>query len=199
VFVARYALPWVWGFSVLTAWSAAALSRRPRLTAVVMAVTFLGWTAGKEAASARLLRADPPTLSETRAALLGERDGTLPIAVTHGHVYLPLAAYAPPEIVSRLVALTQPDRITARMGSRSGDAALIGLAKWAPLQVEDFDAFVRSHRRFLLYGPPMWLTGELRAAGARLTLKGEDEQVAPFAMSDPGGAFLYEVEFDRGK
>jgi hypothetical protein len=82
------------------------------------------------------------------------------------------------------------------MGSRSGDAALIGLAKWAPLQVQDFDAFVASHRRFLLYGPPMWLTGELRAAGARLTLKGEDEQVAPFAMSDPGGAFLYEVEFE---
>jgi hypothetical protein len=194
-FVSRYALSWVWGFSALTAFSAAALVRQARSLAAAATVALLAWTGAKEAASARLLALDPPTLAGTFDAVLAERSGTLPIAITHGHTFMVLAEYAPPEIASRLVMLTQPARITAKWGE-SGDRALIGLARWRPLRVQDFDAFVTTHRRFLLYGPPMWLAPELRAAGARLILKGEDPNGLPFAVSTPECVTLYEVEFD---
>jgi hypothetical protein len=167
-----------------------------QLTGAIMMLVLVMWTGGKELASARLLTLGPPSLADTNPSVLAETHGRLPIAVTHGHTYMPLAAYAPPELAARLVMLTQPPRVAARIGE-SGDFALVGLAKWAPLHVQDFDAFIAAHRDgFLLYGPPTWQTAELRAAGARLTLKGEDQQVPPFAMSDPGCVFLYEVSFD---
>jgi hypothetical protein len=92
--------------------------------------------------------------------------------------------------------LTQPSRLDAQLGGPSGEAGLYGLAAWVPLKIQDFDVFVHAHRQFLLYGPPMWLAPELRAAGAHLELAGEDDVSAPLAMSAPSCVYLYRVTFD---
>jgi hypothetical protein len=157
---------------------------------------FVGWVASKEAWSARLLPYPPPTIELTNAAVLAHADTTLPIAVTHGHTYLPLYEYAPPAIASRLVMLTQPSRLDTQLGGASGETGLQAVATWMPLQVLDFDAFVRTNRRFLLYGPPGWITSELREAGAHLELIGEEGPGGPFAMSTPGVLVLYAVTFE---
>jgi hypothetical protein len=195
-FVPRYALSWVLGFSVLAAYSAAALSRSSRIVATIAMAGFAVWVSAKEASSARLLTVAHPTLAATNAAVLAQRNGSDPIAVTHSHIYLPLVEYAPRAIASRLVMLTQPSRLDAQLGGPSGEAGLYGLATLVPLKIQDFDVFVHTHRQFLLYGPPMWLAPELRAAGAHLELAGEDDVSAPLAMSAPTCVYLYRVTFD---
>jgi hypothetical protein len=194
-FVPRYALIWVLGFSVLSAFVAAAWSAQPRTTGVLAVLTLVAWTAAKQAGSVRLLFREPPTLTYDEA--LANHGSALRIAVTHGHLFLPLAEYAPPDVSSRLVLLTLPPRIAGIVGE-SGDRALAGLAKWAPLQLETFDEFIARDRRFLLYGPPMWVTGELRRAGARLTLLAEEDRDrgSRFRMSTPECVHVYEVSFD---
>jgi hypothetical protein len=195
-FVPRYALSWVLGFSVLAAYSAAALSRSSRIVSTIAMAGFAVWVSAKELSSARLLTVAHPTLAATNAAVLAQRNGGDPIAVTHSHIYLPLVEYAPRAIASRLVMLTQPSRLDAQLGGPSGEAGLYGLAAWVPLKIQDFDVFVHAHRQFLLYGPPMWLAPELRAAGAHLELAGEDDVSAPLAMSAPSCVYLYRVTFD---
>ena len=194
-FVPRYALQWTLGFSVVVAFAMATLSARPRFVGAIVMVTLVGWTGLRGVSSARLLAAERPTIESNHHALFALSGPTLPIAVTHAHLYLPLAEYAPRELGARLVLPTLPPRLAAHIGE-SGDRAMIGLAKWAPLNVQDFDAFVAGRPTFLLYGPPLWMGEELRKAGARLTLKGEDHYTPPFAMSRPECVFVYEVTFD---
>jgi hypothetical protein len=194
-FVPRYALSWILGFSALVSWTISVVSRQPRIVGTIAVTVGLGWVAAKELSSARLLLRQAPTVAESNAALLRHRVETVPIAVTHGHVYLPLAEYAPRDISSRLVMLTQPARMNAQLGYTAGDAPLSDLATWMPLQVQDFDSFIRTHRHFLLYGPPMWMASEIRVAGGHLELRGEDEPRPMFAMSAPECVFLYDVTF----
>ena len=191
----RYTLPWILGFSVLAAYTAA-MSRHARIVGPVLMVVFVAWVAAKETASARLLTYAPPTITATNATVLADRSGTLPIVVTNAHVYLPLVEYAPPELVRRLVVLTPPARVDAVFGVPLGEIGLNVLATWMPLNIQDFDAFVLTNRRFLLYGPSSWMPDELLAAGAHLELRGEDHLAVPFAMSAPDCVFLYDVSFD---
>jgi hypothetical protein len=194
-FVARYALIWVLGFSVLAAFGVAACLRYARVMGTVAGLILLLWTGAKQTAAVRLLAHDSPTADATYRHLLAERNTLLPIAVTHGHTYLPLVEYGPAEIRSRLVMIVPPPRVVARLGE-SGDTPLIGLSKWVPLRIQDLDSFIAARAQFLLYGPSSWILPELRAAGARLTYRGEDRQTGMFVTSDPGPAALYLVTFE---
>jgi dolichyl-phosphate-mannose-protein mannosyltransferase len=195
-FVMRYAMPWILGFSVLVAFMTASSTRYPRTFGMVTLAALVAWTAVKFVPSATLLTHDAPTLSRTHYTILFEPPSTLPIVVTHAHTFLPMVEYMPPQIAARLVLLTAPPRLVSQWGPEAREEGLTALAKVIPIHVEEFDAFIAKNRHFLLYGPPMWLPGELRAAGAKLTLKGEEREAVPFAMSDPGQVFLYEVTFE---
>ena len=193
-FVARYTLFWVLGFSVLAAFTVAACSRYARAAGALAAVTLLLWAGAKQVSAARFLMREPPSPETLYSHLVAERNTPLPIAVTHGHIFLPLVEYAPADIRSRLVMIIPSPRIAARIG-QSGDTPLIGLAKWMTLQVEDLDSFTARHRRFVLYGPPSWILSELRTAGAILTYEGEDDAGGTLAVSNPGPSSLYLVTF----
>jgi hypothetical protein len=195
-FVFRYATSWILGFSILVAFAAATMSSHARLVGAIALVTLLGWASLKIAPSARFLALEGPTIADTNAVLLADRGGVLPIVVTHAHIFLPLVEYAPREIAARLVILAGPPRVADRWGAETAERSLRALSTIFPIHVDEFDSFLAGHRRFLLYGPPMWVTEELRAAGARLLLKGEEHEIAPFNMSDPGTNFLYEVRLD---
>jgi len=194
-YMPRYGIAWVLGFSITTAFVAATVSTTPKVTGAVALVTLLSWTSAKMMPSAKLLAAEPPTIARTNAALLATRGGSLPIVVTHAHVFFPLVEYAPRDIAARLVMLAAPPRVAPQWIGTS-ERTLMALSTMFPLRVDEFDTFIARYRRFMVYGPPMWVTEELRAAGARLDLKGEEREVAPFSVSNPAGIFLYEVTFD---
>jgi hypothetical protein len=195
-FMPRYAVSWVVGFCITAAFAAATMSSRPKLVGAIALVTLLGWTSAKMASSARLLALDAPTIAEANAALLNERGLPLPIVVTHAHVFFPLVEYAPRDIAARLVLLAGPPRVTEQWGAGTREQSLVALSTRFPIHVEEFDTFITTHRHFLMYGPPMWVTEELRAAGARLSVIAEERGFARFSMSNPAGILLHEVTFD---
>ena len=195
-FVPRYAVSWVVGFSITAAFVAATMSSRPKLVGAIALVTLLGWTSAKMARSTRLLALDAPTIAEANAALLNERGLPLPIVVTHAHVFFPLVEYAPRDIATRLVLLAGPPRVAELWGPETREQSLVALSTRFPIHVEEFDTFITTHRHFLVYGPPMWVNAELRAAGARLSIIAEERGFARFSMSNPAGILLYEATFD---
>src|SRR6185436_1414327 len=116
-------------------------SRYPKKIATLAVLTLVLWAGAKQASAIRLLAREPPTFAPTYAHLLAERNNSLPIAVTHGHAFLPLAEYAQAELKSRLVMIIPSPRIAAKIGA-SGDLPLIGLSKWVPLRIQDLDSFI---------------------------------------------------------
>jgi hypothetical protein len=125
-------------------------------------------------------------------ALVAQRDGELLIVISHSHVYLVSAHYAPPALGSRLVTLTS----AATVGTTS-DTAIRGfqkLQRFMPLRLDDVDEFTARHRHFLFYGPtPDPVLDGLRRSGAVIVLRDEDEDTQLFPMSRPGPYRLYDV------
>jgi Dolichyl-phosphate-mannose-protein mannosyltransferase len=75
----------------------------------------------------------------------------LPVVVSDGLDYLPMAHYALPGQARRFVNLVDPVAAVAYQGSDSVDKDLLVLKSYAPLQLYGFSDFVSEHRMFLLY------------------------------------------------
>ena len=75
----------------------------------------------------------------------------LPIVVSSGQTYLPLAYYSTPQWRSRMVSLVDPASAVAYAGSDSVDRQLLALSCCFPLRVYDFQLFAPDNPSFLLY------------------------------------------------
>lgn len=74
----------------------------------------------------------------------------LPIVISSGLRYLPMAYYAPAGSTRKLYAVTDPPTAVKLVGTDSVDLALLALRRYFPLRVEDYDSFVSMHREFLV-------------------------------------------------
>jgi len=86
--------------------------------------------------------------------LLSHADDTsLPVVVTNGREFVPLAYYAPPETTRRLVALLDA---AARQstGTDSIELDLQVLQRYLPIVVKTYEEFEAAHETFLLYATP---------------------------------------------
>ena len=94
----------------------------------------------------------------------------LPIAVSNGHTYLPLAFYRPrPD--TRLVYLTSRDAAVRASGTDTMELNLQHVAPLLSLDVQPLDGFTAAHDRFLVYaGTELWdwLPGTLAQRGFAL-------------------------------
>lgn len=86
---------------------------------------------------------------EKLAAAAGHVD--LPIVVSDGEAYTPLAYYASPEWRGRLAALVDPPNAVIYAGNDSVDRQMAALSCCFALRVYDFRVFVSEHPTFLLY------------------------------------------------
>jgi hypothetical protein len=75
----------------------------------------------------------------------------LPVIVSDGLEYVPLAYYASGSVAKRLTALVDPQQSLAYSGSDSVDNAMLALRCCLPLQVRRFEEFTANNPRFLLY------------------------------------------------
>jgi hypothetical protein len=75
----------------------------------------------------------------------------LPIVISDGHDYVPIAYYATSEWRKRFVAVVDPEKSAVYSGSDSLDKQLADLQCCLPLHVYDFADFARDNPRFLLY------------------------------------------------
>jgi hypothetical protein len=144
-FTERYALPAVAGFAMLFAFAASHWSGRKSVVAMLLAAALTG---GFLMNSARHYKwAVTIAAKEYRlyAQLLTDTPGTDPIVATDPVQFLQMMRYAPAELTSRLIYLTDgPDPNTAEVG-------LQRLAKFDPIRIDEYEHFRSSRSRFWLY------------------------------------------------
>jgi hypothetical protein len=91
----------------------------------------------------------------------GEDLMTLPIVVADLHTFMTLAYYAPPGISSRVVYLADPQASLRYLGHDTVDRGILDLKPWFQVAVEEYEPYIASHDRFLVYlevqGERNWL------------------------------------------
>lgn len=150
--VPRYSLPAVLGIPLAMGF---VLPRLDRKTLALVAIfVFLGladqeagfWTSARGA----LLG------GETRAMHLKKfiesaEYADLPVVASDAFDYLQIQQYSSPEIKKRLFVMVDPPQAVTYAGTDTVDKQLLALQAFVPLHVYDFNVFISSHPRFLLY------------------------------------------------
>nr|MDQ3622139.1 glycosyltransferase family 39 protein [Verrucomicrobiota bacterium] len=175
-FTDRYALPAIIGFSVLVAFAAARLFNNGALMASAVVICVVGWFGVLQIKAIRELSGDP--VSTIVALLQSEGESNLPIVASEPHTFITVAHYAPPEIASRLVYLANIPASLRWLGHDSVERGMVDLLKpWFRLNVVDYESYVASQSRFLVYGNLgflSWITQELKKDGRRIELRGRN-------------------------
>jgi hypothetical protein len=148
----RYALALILGVSIAASYTLRFLGRRvvPLATIVIVALML-----GQEVFEWKDRMPRPAQFMyqtnsfEKLAAAAGHAD--LPIVVSDGEAYTPLAYYASPGWRERLVGLVDPPSAVAFAGSDSVDRQMAALSCCFALRVYDFRVFAPKHPSFLLY------------------------------------------------
>jgi hypothetical protein len=203
VFMPRYGLAAVIGFSILFTWFAHQYAADRRITGVVVSYLFAFWfIAGfalwmMETAHLKVTAASShagrPAAYEIPPELVKPE---LPFVAANGLFFLEADHYAPESFVSRLVYLADTDAAVRYTGSDVFDRGFPIMKKWFPIRarIESYSAFTRRHRRFLVFGgfdhPLAWLTRKLLDDGVELRFLGQypgaygDNQLLEAIMPD---------------
>jgi len=111
----------------------------------------------------------------------------LPIAVSDQHAFMTLAYYGSPDIAGRLVYLASPDASLRHLGHESLEKGLLALRPWFPVRIEEYESFIASRNRFLVYGSAgyflNWLFSELATADLRIELVGRQKDALLLLVS----------------
>ncbi len=84
----------------------------------------------------------------------------LPVVISAGILYLPIAHYASPEWRKRLFVIVDQQKAIAATGNDSIEAQLSILQEYLPLHVFDLSTFTPDHPAFLLYSHKAALRGD---------------------------------------
>ena len=170
---ARYSILMALGFASLVG-RFLATPQAPRL-GTIAAVVLAVWVAGRGAvAAAPLVSGTAPDVLALHTLLRSPVvPSSLPIVVSDVATFIQLDHYAPPELRSRLRAITRPpDEQGLPYYEDSSVRALDSLASWHPVAVVQYHELIRRNQRFVLYGDPGWFTSRLSRDGAQLDLIG---------------------------
>jgi hypothetical protein len=114
----------------------------------------------------------------------------MPVVVSDGGDYLPIAHYAAPAMAKRLVCLVDVPASLLYAGDDVMDKELIVLRPFASLQISDFADFVSQHRSFLLYSsngsggdPHDWWATRLLRDGYALRVVAADHRQSVFLVT----------------
>lgn len=160
VFVPRYALPGIVGFSL-----AAALVL-PRATWAELAVSVALVVSVAELLAPVAAVAQP---FEARPLLVTALKSPGPTAITGGLTFLQLWYYADPQQKSRLVYVADPASARRYVRTDTIDLGLLALSRWTAVNAVPLDSFIQQHRQFRLYAYGSgWLLDKLRDSNASL-------------------------------
>lgn len=175
-FVYRYALGGVFGICVVFAdliwhW----LGPR-RLAVWSLCGVLLACFIGMRLAPAVSTFANPAARQEMETELAAienlASDSDRPIAVSPPHAFFEYAHYASPKLKGRLIYLADPDLALKGTGTDSGEWALMNVAPWAGLRVEQYRSFRESDRSFYLAQEKLhrfdWIAPKLESDGVRM-------------------------------
>jgi hypothetical protein len=178
----RYVLPSVLGILIACGYLLHWLGRRGVALFAVFVLSVLAFQERSfwKVRRGHLTAVHSPTEDLERILRSLTRYRDLPVVVSDGLDYLPIAHYASPEQAQRFVSVVDAAASVTYQGSDSVDKDLIVLRSYAPLQVHDFRDFVSEHRKFLLYsrgGPFDWWPARLVREGYSLRAVVADQGV----------------------
>jgi hypothetical protein len=105
----------------------------------------------------------------------------LPVVVSNGLDFVPLAYYAPPDSARRLVMLLDRQAARDQTGTDSVEVDVEGLKRYMPVNVQSYGDFEASNHRFLLYASPghgeWWQARLLRDGFTMTTIAAEGSRV----------------------
>ena len=172
VFTPRYGLIAVVGAAIGLPLLARRLAPRGSLAEVVLlAVLAFPLVSAAIAGGARpRIAADPIAERPLLAEALRQAG---PVVASGSLTYLQLWYYAPPLERSRLTYLADPAAAHRITGSDTFDRGYLALARWTPVSVQPYHAFVERHSEFRLYAAGSgWLLTALDQDGVVLDLRG---------------------------
>ncbi len=189
----RYVLAAVVGISLAAGCILPRLDRK----SVLLAVTFLAALLAAQEAEFWLAHAHQLTGFDSPADSLaslvtsaGHPD--LPVVISDGLEYLPIAHYAAPPWSERFVTLVDPQAALIFAGNDSLDTGLTVLRPFASLRVYDYKDFVLQHPTFLLYSengsapdPHGWWAERLFRDGYALKVLAVDHQRTIYLVTRP--------------
>jgi hypothetical protein len=119
---------------------------------------------------------DPAARQELRTELAAIENlaaqSDRPVAVSPPHAFFEYAHYASPTLKKRLVYLADPEFALQSTGTDSGEWALMNVARWAGLHVEDYRGFRASDKGFYLAQQKRhrfdWIAPKLESEGVGL-------------------------------
>jgi hypothetical protein len=164
-FTPRYVMPAVVGCAILLAFIVERRTAGNLVLALLLMAIFLGnfiqggWQEYRQLAR---VRAD---IDRTCAILKGPGGTDLPVVVADPFAFLQLVHYAPAELRSRLVFLSDVEAARGHNASDPRDWALRQLRQWADLPIRDYAPFLAANRDFLLCGDGGWLRSALESGG----------------------------------
>jgi hypothetical protein len=168
-FSERYVIPAVLGLAIAFAYAARHYARGCPVLAVSVAAILLIWWVGTDAIRIHEMADKHQALAATcdRLARLGDPDEAL--VVSDSLTFLQLAYYAPEPLARRLTYLRSPELSRRYKGYDTDEVALGILRQWVFLNVADYEDFVPSHRRFLVYDRGSWLPAALVGSACQVT------------------------------
>lgn len=183
-FTNRYALPAVIGFGVLIPFIAARSFKNAALPAAALIVLFIGWFGLTQYEAVREVSSNPYL---KRARLFAsERQTDLPIVAAEPHTFIEFVHYGAPELTSRVVYLADPEMSLKHMEHNSVERGMVDLLKpWFKLNVVDYQSFILSRPRFLVYGKLgflNWIVPQLKEEGMRIELLANEDEMFLFLV-----------------
>jgi len=186
-FTDRYALPAVIGFSIIVAFGAHTLLNDRAPIAAILAVSLCGFFVSLGGKTLGTMTAGRDAQIQANKFLQTQALTNLPIAVSDQHAFMTLAYYGSPDIAARLVYLASPDASLRHLGHESLEKGLLALRPWFPVRIEEYESFIASRNRFLVYGSAgyflNWLFSELATADLRIELVGRQKDALLLLVS----------------
>lgn len=188
-FMDRYAITAVVGCAILLAFLSNILFfDRARTPVLYIAILLCFWITNAATASRQEF---DPLKDFSASSPLYPRHDRLPIVVADAVLFSQVAHYAPPEVRSRLVYLTDPTD-AVRRPDFIPELALATHRDLVPGDIEDYAPFLNRNRQFWLYchGVPRleWLPSRLRQEGWRLGEEARNGSSVFFRVSQSDAA-----------
>lgn len=198
-FVPRYALPAVLGVSALVALtSARLLEGRALLGAIVLVLSCGGFGLLWARSYANTTEG---ALGPMHALVRSVPEVELPVVVADPHNFMMLSHYAPQDLVSRYVYLADPGQSLRYLGHNTMDRGILDLRPWFRMNIHEFEGYLHTQPRFLLYvhggylggpwvngqvGPSLnWIVSDLTESGWHLELKARRDNQLLFLVTRP--------------
>jgi len=160
-FTFRYALPAVIGLSILWAIAMYRIDRGRAILGTCFTLFACIWFMMAAVAQFKHQTVMMTSWSKNYDFLQSNVDATLPIVAADLHTFMTVSHYAPSSVSSRIVYLADPQASLRYLGHDTVDRGILDLKPWFQVAVEEYETYIGSHERFLVFlevqGERNWL------------------------------------------